>query len=287
VPLISFRDNPDPDEKRKEILWTAISFVVILAVWLAAYGLHLSRWHAPRHTGDVAVPVLLIHALLPVAAGALVAWWRGAAPGRIAAGMGAGAVVLTAAALMVVAPGSAVLEIAGLLIALGVVGALLGLLGAAGSAAVRRAQGDDEPPPAPAGPHAASRRPLLIAAWLLFAAAALVVLAVIPPVLADTFPRAAPERAAGAFRVNVVLNALLGAALLVAAWRRSGAVLPVSAGLLSLLLGAALLDAASAFTAHGPALRGAVIACFASSACDLAAGATALAAARRPRREAA
>jgi len=35
VPLISFRDNPDPDEKRKEILWTAISFVVILAIWLA------------------------------------------------------------------------------------------------------------------------------------------------------------------------------------------------------------------------------------------------------------
>lgn len=33
--LISFRDCSDPDERRKEILWTAISFVVILASWLA------------------------------------------------------------------------------------------------------------------------------------------------------------------------------------------------------------------------------------------------------------
>lgn len=33
--LISFRDCADPDERRKEILWTAISFVVILASWLA------------------------------------------------------------------------------------------------------------------------------------------------------------------------------------------------------------------------------------------------------------
>jgi HD-GYP domain-containing protein (c-di-GMP phosphodiesterase class II) len=30
-----FRDSSDPDEKRKEILWTAISFIVIFASWLA------------------------------------------------------------------------------------------------------------------------------------------------------------------------------------------------------------------------------------------------------------
>jgi len=35
VSFISFRDHSDPDERRKEILWTAISFVVILASWLA------------------------------------------------------------------------------------------------------------------------------------------------------------------------------------------------------------------------------------------------------------
>lgn len=32
---LSLRDSPDPDERRKEILWTAISFIVIFASWLA------------------------------------------------------------------------------------------------------------------------------------------------------------------------------------------------------------------------------------------------------------
>jgi HD-GYP domain-containing protein (c-di-GMP phosphodiesterase class II) len=35
VSFISSRDHSDPDERRKEILWTAICFVVILASWLA------------------------------------------------------------------------------------------------------------------------------------------------------------------------------------------------------------------------------------------------------------
>jgi HD-GYP domain-containing protein (c-di-GMP phosphodiesterase class II) len=33
--ILPFRDVSDPDEKRKEILWIAISFIVILASWLA------------------------------------------------------------------------------------------------------------------------------------------------------------------------------------------------------------------------------------------------------------
>ena len=35
MPLLTFRNSPDPDENRKEILWTAISFMVIFASWLA------------------------------------------------------------------------------------------------------------------------------------------------------------------------------------------------------------------------------------------------------------
>jgi hypothetical protein len=35
VPLPPFRDIKDPDEKRREIVWIAISFIVILATWLA------------------------------------------------------------------------------------------------------------------------------------------------------------------------------------------------------------------------------------------------------------
>lgn len=35
MPLPPFRDLHDPDEKRREIVWIAISFIVILAVWLS------------------------------------------------------------------------------------------------------------------------------------------------------------------------------------------------------------------------------------------------------------
>jgi response regulator RpfG family c-di-GMP phosphodiesterase len=35
VPLPPFRDLKDPDEKRREIVWIAISFIVILATWLS------------------------------------------------------------------------------------------------------------------------------------------------------------------------------------------------------------------------------------------------------------
>lgn len=35
MPLNPFRDLTDPDEKRREIVWLAISFIVILAAWLA------------------------------------------------------------------------------------------------------------------------------------------------------------------------------------------------------------------------------------------------------------
>ena len=35
MPVDPFRDLRDPDERRREILWIAISFIVILASWLA------------------------------------------------------------------------------------------------------------------------------------------------------------------------------------------------------------------------------------------------------------
>ena len=35
MPLPPFRDLKDPDEKRREIVWIAISFIVILATWLS------------------------------------------------------------------------------------------------------------------------------------------------------------------------------------------------------------------------------------------------------------
>lgn len=64
MPFISFRDCPDPDEKRKEILWTAISFVIILASWLAVVLVFGYRPLAMGMSYDEAVLVIGLGLLL-------------------------------------------------------------------------------------------------------------------------------------------------------------------------------------------------------------------------------
>ena len=72
MPLAPFRDTLDPDEKRKEILWIAITFIVILATWLAVVMLFGYR---PLSLGlsydeavmGVGVGVLLVCAVLYLA----------------------------------------------------------------------------------------------------------------------------------------------------------------------------------------------------------------------------
>jgi hypothetical protein len=93
-------------------------------------------------------------------------------------------------------------------------------------------------------------------------------------------PRAIPV-----FAVNAILNVLIGTAMLAPGVRRNGGagkVLVVIGGFVSLLLGFALLDAASVLTARGPARLLAAVDCLTGAACDLGAGIVALVAAFRP-----
>jgi hypothetical protein len=121
------------------------------------------------------------------------------------------------------------------------------------------------------------RRLLLFAAAATFATAAVLAMAVIPPVRADTFPHATPERAVPAFWLNVILNILVAAAAFDSSRFRSGrAARPRIwgglAGLVALLLAVALMDAAAALAAHGPAMRGAVVALWLCVCLDLSGG---------------
>jgi hypothetical protein len=126
--------------------------------------------------------------------------------------------------------------------------------------------------------HGLALRMLLIGAFLTLAAAAVIALGVIPRVRADTFPGATPDRAVVGFWVNVILAVLTAAAALVST--RLGAsrptmrrVLPGVAGLVALLLGLALMDAAAAYSGHGPGMHGATVALWACVCLDLAGGA--------------
>lgn len=121
------------------------------------------------------------------------------------------------------------------------------------------------------------QRLLMLAAVLLVVSAAIVALGVIPLVRADTFPGAAPERAVPAFWGNVALVLLVAAAAITASrlrWSRATLrrVLVGVSGLVALLLGLLLIDAASAFSGHGPAMHRAVVALWVCVCLDVAAG---------------
>jgi hypothetical protein len=127
------------------------------------------------------------------------------------------------------------------------------------------------------------RRILRVGAGIFFAIAATLVVVVIPPMRTDTFPQATPDRAIPAFIVIAILHVLLGGALLAAVSPRlrgvTGRLLLGAMGLLGLLFGLALQDAAAAYAGHGPGMLVATVALFACVGGDLIAGALALAAA--------
>jgi len=127
------------------------------------------------------------------------------------------------------------------------------------------------------------RRMLRFGAILSFGVAAVVAAGVIPAVKADAFPLATPDTAVPAFWGIVIADVLVGAALLSTALmtrrrRRVRPVLIVAAGFVGLLLGLGMLDAALAFTGHGPAMRGPMIALFVCVGAELTVGATVVAA---------
>ena len=180
-----------------EIQEHRLASVLFLAYWALAYVLHVSRWHAPKHTGDIVPPVLLLHALLPFVAGLLAAWWRGRHPGRILDGMLAGAVVTLADFVLIFLHdalkssggnsqgGDGIMEIPAWLAVVSLIGAVLGCVGAAGGAAF----GGKIPLAERRRTAALPRRILLTASALAFSVAVAILVAVIPPVAADTSPR--------------------------------------------------------------------------------------------------
>jgi len=125
--------------------------------------------------------------------------------------------------------------------------------------------------------HSWRLRILMLAAALMLTSAGIVAFVVIPLVRADTFPGATPDRAVPAFWGNVVLVLLVAAAAVIASrlgleratLRRVLAGVP---GLVALGLGLALIDAATAFSGHGPAMHRAVVALWVCVCIDVAAG---------------
>jgi hypothetical protein len=123
-----------------------LASAVFVVYWLAVCGLYLSRWNAPKNAPDLARPVLELHLLLPLAAGALFSWWRGLKPGGITGGMAAGATVFAIDFSLVLTyglilnrfwessggKGALFIGNVAFLLASGVIGSVLGLIGAAG-----------------------------------------------------------------------------------------------------------------------------------------------------------
>jgi len=118
------------------------------------------------------------------------------------------------------------------------------------------------------------RRILLTSAGLFVAVALVVAAGVIPPVKADIFPSATPQRAVAAFWGNIAFDLLAATLLVFIALRATGrsrlstTVLGLLASL-ALLLAFALTDAAFAFQTHGPAMQTVPILLFLCSAADL------------------
>jgi len=112
---------------------------------------------------------------------------------------------------------------------------------------------------------------------LMLVSAAIVTFGVIPLVRADTFPGAAPDRAVPAFWANVLLVLLVAAAAVTSSRLGSNRatlrrVLAGVTGFLALVLGLLLIDAAAAFSGHGPGMHGAVVALWVCVCLDVAGG---------------
>ena len=206
-----------------------LSAALFLIYWLIVFGLDVFRWQKPENRPqDMVRTVIYLHFLLPVIVGALVSWWRRYTPGRIAGGVVAGAAVLVvdAGALLThqliafhlgETGGSSerISELPVFLIAIGLVGSLLGLIGAAGATGLshlldrwhkraatplspfsdRRVAGDGGAAVKTRLGGAGGiipRRLLLVAGGLVLGAAVIVLFGVIPALASDAIARRAP-----------------------------------------------------------------------------------------------
>jgi hypothetical protein len=262
--------------------------------WSIVFGLDVFRWHKAPGVDDMVPAVMYLHVLLPVLAGALAGWWRYGTGGSIPSGMITGAWVLVADVSAMVAVqlgphlggaspgGERVTEAPVFLIALGLLGSALGLAGAGASTLLGRLFGrarDREM--RQRGARALSRGMPRAAAGLALGVAAAVSLRVVPAVRTDVTPGPMQDRAATAFAVNAILNVAVAIVLAATAGARgaTGRTLVATAGFVSLLLGASLVDAAAAFWHGGNGLPAAGV-CGVSAAGDVGAAVLCLIAAR-------
>ena len=129
--------------------------------------------------------------------------------------------------------------------------------------------------------HILSHRILLICAALFLLVAFIVGFRVISAVKSDISPNALPERAVPAFWVNVGLNLLLSVSCgAITVWSkgrgRFSTIILVLLGIVAVVLGLALVDAAVAFRSHELLARGTSAFLFVCAAIDLMAGALVL-----------
>ena len=127
--------------------------------------------------------------------------------------------------------------------------------------------------------HMSSRRMLLGCTILLVLVAILLALSVIPAVKSDNSPGANPDRAVPAFWVNfgLILFAAIACAVIVIVSKersRASTTSLVVVGLVVLMLGLALVDAASAYRSHGPSMQSISTLLFICAAVDILVGIT-------------
>jgi cell division protein FtsW (lipid II flippase) len=124
----------------------------------------------------------------------------------------------------------------------------------------------------------------MVCGVMCFIVGLVVALGVIPPVKADMYPGVKHDKVVAAFAINIGLNLLAAFVLFFISMRikrqnwKSTSVL-VIAGLLVMILGLALADAASAYQGHGPSMQTASILLFICAAVDFLSGVTVIMAA--------
>ena len=127
--------------------------------------------------------------------------------------------------------------------------------------------------------HMSSSRMLMSCTVLLLLVATLLALSVIPAVKSDSYPGTTPDRAVPAFWVNfgiTIIAATICAAIVLVSKERSRASTSslVVVGLIVLMLGLALVDAAAAYRSHGPSMQSISTILFICATVDILVGVT-------------
>lgn len=125
--------------------------------------------------------------------------------------------------------------------------------------------------------HLIFRRMIFVYAGVLAAIALILTLTVIPPVKIEAALGATPEKAVVAFWINIGLNLLSAVVLVFIAIMSKGrhwisTSLLIIFGIIVLLLGLALADAASAYRTHGRSMQIASLFLFISAVADFLSG---------------